>query len=340
MAQATGKPSGELTPDDLMQMGMSYMSSRILAAGIRLDVFSQIAEGKQASADIARAIGASERGTRMLLDALTGMRLLNKTGGAYRLTPSASKYLVPESPEYMGAIMEEDTLWEAWGKVVEAIRTGRSARSVERQTDAEKFFPVLVRSLHVLNREPARRAAKALGVGVSRRGLSIIDVACGSGVWGISAAEVDGGAALTMQDFPGVLEHTRRYIERHGLADRCDYLPGDLKRVEFGNERYDLAILGNILHSEGEASSRELLKRLYRALRPRGQLAIIEVIANDDRTGPPRALVFALNMLVNTATGDTYTLAEYAEWLKEAGFKRVETADIELHSPMIVATKD
>jgi hypothetical protein len=45
-------------------------------------------------------------------------------------------------------------------------------------------------------------------------------------------------------------------------------------------------------------------------------------------------------MLVNTEVGDTYTLAEYTRWFNEAGFKKVTTADIGSHSPMIVGTRD
>jgi ubiquinone/menaquinone biosynthesis C-methylase UbiE len=338
MEQASGQPT-DLNPDQLMQMGMSYTGSRVLAAGIRLDVFSLLASGHATVMAVARAAGASERGMRMLLDALTALQLLTKSGGRYRLTPATERYLVRDSSDYMGAIMEDDSLWKSWEHLVDAVLTGHPPRRVERQAEAERFFPVLIRSLHVLNREPARRAAETLGVGTSRRALRVLDVACGSGVWGIAAAEADPVAELTLQDFPGVLEHTREYVKRHGLTDRSHYLPGDLKRVDFGIERYDVALLGNIAHSEGEASTRDLFKRLYRAVRHQGQVAVIEVIPNNERTGPPRAIIFALNMLVNTDVGDTYTLAEYSQWLTEAGFKQVHTADIGSHSPMIIATK-
>ena len=66
---------------------------------------------------------------------------------------------------------------------------------------------------------------------------------------------------------------------------------------------------------------------------------MIDMVPNDERTGPPFPVIFALNMLVHTAEGDTYTLAEYRAWLQEAGFAKVETADIGSHSPLIVASK-
>jgi hypothetical protein len=42
-----------------------------------------------------------------------------------------------------------------------------------------------------------------------------------------------------------------------------------------------------------------------------------------DRTSPPQAVLFALNMLVGTEAGSTYGEAEYASWLDAAGFEAV-----------------
>jgi ubiquinone/menaquinone biosynthesis C-methylase UbiE len=340
MPEATKPTGGAMNPADLMQMGMSFMTGRVLSAAVQLNMFSHIASGHQTAKAVAAAAGTSERGTRMLLDALTGLELLTKSGDHYRLTPASEKYLVRQSPDYVGAILENDSLWDAWNKLVEVVRTGKPVRRVEKKSNAEEFFPILIRSLHVLNREPARLAAQALGAGVTRKSLQVLDIACGSGVWGIGVAEADAAATVTFQDFPGVLEHTRGYAQRHGLESRSAYLAGDLKQVDLGSERFDVAMLGNIAHSEGERSTRDLFRRLHRALRPSGQVAIIDMVPNDQRTGPPYPLIFAVNMLVNTEFGDTYTLAEYRTWLTEAGFTRVETADIQLHSPLIIGTKD
>ena len=113
-----------------------------------------------------------------------------------------------------------------------------------------------------------------------------------------------------------------------------------MKTADFGHEQYDLALLGNILHSEGEESSRSLLRRLHAALRPGGRAVILEFLPNDDRTGPPFPIFFALNMLLNTEHGNTFTLAEYTRWLREAGFVRIETAAIGSHSPLVIGHKD
>jgi ubiquinone/menaquinone biosynthesis C-methylase UbiE len=341
MAQAQPQKTAAPGVETLIQMHWAGMASRALSSAVQLRVFSHIAAGHTTSKEIARAAGASERGIRMLLNALVGYEFLSKSGDRYGLTPLASEYLVQDSPNYMGHIMEIGDLMELpWEHLTETIRTGRPFHRVEEQGMAEQFFPRLVRSLHVLNREPARSAAQALCGSDSRSDMQVVDLGCGSGVWGIAIAEANPLARITAQDFPGMLDVTREFVKRHGVAERYDFLAGDVKHLHLGQNRFDLAILGNVVHSEGEQSSRDLFKRVFRAMRSRGKIAIIDMIPNDDRTGPAYPLLFALNMLVHTEAGDTYTLPEYTAWLNEAGFRRVETADIGSPSPMIVGTKD
>lgn len=340
MTEATGQERAVLNPEQLLHLSFSLAPACVLSAGISLDLFSQIAAGNRSVVEIAQAAGASERGTRMLLDALVGLQLLSKNGEQYDLTPMAAEFLVRDKPNYVGEMLRADRTWQAWSNLAEVVRTGAPLQMVNAQERAEDFFPMLVRGLHVINTQPARRTAEILGAGTTHTGMRVVDVACGSGVWGIGIAEADKEARLTAQDFPGLFETTRQYLKRHNVEDRYDFLPGDLKEVDFGENRYDLALLGNIVHSEGEAASRDLFKRINRALKPGGRMVIVDMIPNDERTGPPFALFFALNMLINTEKGGTYTLAEYTHWLKDAGFTRIETADIESHSPLIIAHKE
>ena len=321
-------PETALDPLPLAQMGFSYAPARILFTAVQLGLFSHIASGARTAPEVARAAHCSERGIRMLLDALASLELLGKHNGAYSLSALAAKFLVRESPEYMGAAWEADSLWDSWGRLTEAVRSGKPAHPVFEAGEAEKFFSVLTRMLHVQNRLQSQRLAQALGVGRTHRGLRALDVGCGSGVWGIAIAEADPDAKITAQDLPQVLDQTRQYLDKHGVAAQYDYLPGDMSQVEFPAGKYDLVLLGHIVHGENEASARALFARLQAALKPGGRLAIIDMIPNDERTGPPFPLIFALNMFLHTENGDTYTFAEYRKWLTEEGFSRIEMVEI------------
>jgi ubiquinone/menaquinone biosynthesis C-methylase UbiE len=339
MASPNIRAGGAPDAQALLEIHFSFAPAFVLNAGVQLDVFSQVAAGKATAAEIAGAAGADERGMRMLLDALTGLQLLSKKSGRYELTPLSAEYLVRGRPNYAGAMLEQGGMVQAWSGLADAVRTGRPTRAVNEQELAEQFFPILIASLHVVHTPQAKRLADALGAGRSRHGLHVLDVACGSGVWSIALAQADPHARITAQDFPKVLETTRKYVEKSGVAKQYDYLPGDLKETNLGENRFELAVLGHIVHSEGEAASRDLFRRLHSALKPGGRVVILDMIPNDERTGPPFPLFFAINMLLNTTSGDTYTFSEYRQWLSEAGFGRLETADIGTHSPAIIATR-
>ncbi|MCX5786926.1 MAG: class I SAM-dependent methyltransferase, partial [Elusimicrobia bacterium] len=128
--------------------------------------------------------------------------------------------------------------------------------------------------------------ARKLGVGSRWRGLKILDVGAGSGVWSIAALEEDLSSTAVALDFPKILAITREYAAKAGVTDRLTFLEGSMHEARFEAGEYDLVLLGNICHSEGEAATRTFLKGLEPALRPGGKVAVIDMIPNEDRTGP------------------------------------------------------
>jgi len=81
------------------------------------------------------------------------------------------------------------------------------------------------------------------------------------------------------------------------------------------------------------------MKKCFDALASGGTIAIQEFLVNPERTGPPMGLIFAVNMLINTDRGDTWSFEEIAGWLKEAGFTNARTVEAPGPSPLILATK-
>ena len=192
--------------------------------------------------------------------------------------------------------------------------------------------------MYPLNLAAANALADALELDKAPGPVTVLDLAAGSGVWGIALAKRAPRVRVTAVDWPGVLPATRRTAERQGVADRFRFVAGDLLAVEFGTG-YQVATLGHILHSEGETRSRELLAKTAVALAPGGTIAIAEWLVDPDRTGPPIGLIFAVNMLVNTDQGDTFSFDEIAGWLREAGFRDARQLEVPGPSPLVLATK-
>ncbi|MEO8426157.1 MAG: methyltransferase [Verrucomicrobiota bacterium] len=139
-------------------------------------------------------------------------------------------------------------------------------------------------------------------------------------------------------DWPRVLTVTERVAPRCGVADRLTGVPADFKKVDWGTG-HQVATFGHILHSEGREGSRALLQKAFAALAPGGTVAIMEFLAANDRTGPPPALIFAVNMLVHTEAGDIFTFAEISECLREAGFVNPRLFEVPSVSPLVLATR-
>jgi ubiquinone/menaquinone biosynthesis C-methylase UbiE len=166
----------------------------------------------------------------------------------------------------------------------------------------------------------------------------VLDLAAGSGIWGIALAEKSPRVCVTAVDWAGMIPTTKRITQKFGVSDRFNYIEGDILEANFGSG-YDIATLGHILHSEGEERSRQLLKKTFSALKPGGIIAVAEWLVNDKRTEPTHSLMFAVQMLVNTDKGETFSFNEIKSWLEDAGFRKVRKLEAPGPSPLILATR-
>ena len=225
-----------------------------------------------------------------------------------------------------------------WMYLTETVRTGRPVTSVNDQMVGAEFFAEFVEGIFPMSYRAAQVLGEHLKISRLNAPFPVLDIGAGSGVWGIALAQQSPHVKILAVDWPKVLEVTKRMVERHGLAERLQTSPGDLLEADFGRGHF-LATIGHVLHSEGRERSRRLLKKVYDALAPGGTVAIAEFMPNDDRTGPPNALIFTVNMLVHTTEGDTFTFKEMSAWLREAGFRNPRLLDAPAPSPLILATK-
>ncbi len=323
-----------------MQLTWGYAPTLILEAALQHKIFDLLDQSPKTLSELARATGASPRGLTAILNALVSFQFLARSGERYSLTEESSAFLVSSKPAYHGALLKHMStqLIPKWLQLSEVVRTGKPAAAVNKGHESAEFFAGFVESLFPLSYPAARQLGEHLGVSKATSQFNVLDIAAGSGVWGIALAEQSPKVRLTAVDWPAVLEVTTKVAKQHGVADRLKGIPGDLLEVDYGSG-YHLATLGHILHSEGRERSRKLLRKVFAALAPGGTIAIAEFIPNDDRTGPPNALIFAVNMLVNTEAGDTFTVAEMSEWLREAGFTNPRTIEVNAPSPLLLANK-
>jgi SAM-dependent methyltransferase len=340
-ASATAPVSAPVTPERIFQLAWGYAPPLILEAAIKHRVFDVLDGGPKNLAALSAATGASERGLAAIVNVLVGMDFLARdAGGAYSLTPESAAFLVTTKPSFQGGIIRHTSehLLPKWLSLNEIVATGKPSAAVNQQGTGTDFFEKFVNDIFPMSYPSATELAAYLNLKRATGPVSVLDLAAGSGVWGIALAQSADQVRVTAVDWRGVLPVTRKNAARFGLADRFTFVEGDLLEADFGSG-HSVATLGHILHSEGEERSRKLLKKTFAALGSGGTIAIAEFLVNQDRKGPLGGLIFAVNMLVNTDAGGTYSAEEIGGWLGEAGFTNVRTLPAPGPSPLILATR-
>jgi hypothetical protein len=329
----------EVTPERLMQFGSAYAPPLIIGAAVSNKVFDTLAGGPKSIEEVGRDTGASARGLRAIMNALVGLELLTKRDGKYALTPESENFLVRNKPGTLAGFfsMNRQRLIQ-WMKLDEIVRTGQPGEARNQEGPGTEFFTELVENIIPMSYGAAQMLADHLEVADATKPVRVLDLAAGSGIWGIALCQKSPRVEVTAVDWAGMIPTTKRITQKFGVGDRFKYIEGDLLEADFGSG-YDIVTLGHILHSEGEKRSRKLLKKTAPALKSGATIAIGEWLVNDERTEPLNGLMFAVNMLVNTERGDTFSFNEIKGWLEEAGFKDARTLEAPGPSPVVLATK-
>lgn len=338
-------PDAPPTPERILQHAFGFTLTHALSSAVELGLFTHVAEGARTRAALAKASGASRRGTDMLLDALVALGLLTRAGdgeqATFALAPDAAAFLVKTSPAYIGefVVFHTRAILPVWAGFTETARTGKPQRAVESPKEGAALWEGLVPAIFNLSWLAATQLGQELKRRLPGRALHVLDVAAGSGVWGFGVASADPSWRVTSFDLADTLPHARRFAERLKMTARTEFVAGDLRTHDFGAARHDAAILGHIVHSEGAVHGPRLIGKMAKALKPGGVLAIAEFLPDADRRGPPMPLLFALNMLVNTSEGSTYTFPEYEAWCRAAGFREVTSFPCASVSPLVLAVR-
>jgi 2-polyprenyl-3-methyl-5-hydroxy-6-metoxy-1,4-benzoquinol methylase len=336
VAQRKGITGAEMIRLMMDQWG----SQRALALGAahQLDLFTHAARGARTAPEIARAAGTDPKATERLLNAVVALGYMRKSRGNYTVLPLAKTFLVRDSELYQEHVNDVTRgITGLWMTLADTVRTGRPV--VPMNNGGAEFFRVLVGQIFPMSCSGAQGAVNALGAVRRKRIRRVLDIGAGSAAWSIPFARAIRSARVTTVDLPEVTPITREYAKRFGVAARYDYREGSMFDLDWGVDEYDVVILGHIIHSWGEEKGRELMRRALRALREGGMLLIAEISPNQDRTAPPFAALFSLNMLVASPGGDVFTLKEMRGWLKEEGFRKSELLRVPAPSPLILATK-
>ncbi len=296
-----------------------FQESRILLTAVELDLFTAVGSGASAQ-EVALKAGTHPRATETLLNALAAIGALVKKDARYFNTPATEQHLVAGSPACARpALMHTVHLFDSWATLTECVRKGTAVRKPGVAAGDPQWTESFIEAMHWRARDEAGELARTARAQDVKR---MLDIGGGSGVFSIAFATANPELRAEVFDLEPVLRIAQRHIRAAGLESRVTTRAGDLTRDEFGSG-YDLILLSAICHMLDPQQNFDLLRRCLGALAPGGRVLIRDFILDPDKTSPQQAAIFAVNMLVGTKGGSTYTEDEYASWLRGAGFAEV-----------------
>lgn len=314
-----------INPKQLHDIARGYVKTALLRTALELRVFDLLADGPQDADALAAARDTSPRGMRIMLDALTAIGLLRTDGHRYALLPDGDKYLVSTSPQYFGGAVRlgaSDWEWDAQKRLIDAVRHGGTVTDTHALTPQFDYWLDFANHTTWFNNGAAELMAQHLVPWAKgRETVDVLDVACSHGSYGYTFAQREPRARIWGVDWPNVLEITKRNAERLGVADRANFIPGDMFQVPLGGP-YDIVMLTNVLHHFSVRQATELLIRLAPAVKPGGRIAVVghTYEESDSPATNPLPYMFSVIMLVQTHEGETHSVETYKKMLSAAGF--------------------
>jgi 2-polyprenyl-3-methyl-5-hydroxy-6-metoxy-1,4-benzoquinol methylase len=290
----------------------SFMPARIILTANHYRIFDHCETRGKTAASLSRTLRTDSRATELLLNSLVSLGLLKKNGNRYSNAGLSSRYLVKGKPEYQGDIMDHyNVLWHNWSGLDTVLKTGKPFRKAH---DHESF----ILGMNNIAALKGKDVIKALDLrGVER----LLDLGGGPGTYSMAFArrKID----VTLLDFPDTLRISERLIREAGLEKKIRLLPGDFTINEWGGG-YDMIFISQIFHAYTAGGCLQLLRKSRAALNPDGRVVVQEFYLDETRANPPVGAIFAINMLVNTPGGRTYTPKEMSTWMKKAGFVQID----------------
>jgi ubiquinone/menaquinone biosynthesis C-methylase UbiE len=309
------------TANDILTMARSYQYACVLTAAADLDVFAILSDGAKSVDEAAEAMSADPRGTRILLDALAALELLEKTGDRYGVSDAIRALLTADSQHtVLDMVRHQGSCLRRWAQLEYVVKRGEPAERIVsvRGDDADRA--AFIGAMDDVNKSVADQVVRDL---MPIEFTHLLDLGGASGTWALAWLRAKPEARATVFDLPHVEPMAKRRIGANGMTDRITFVAGDFTADPLPDGT-DLCWISAIVHQNSAKENRVMLRKVHEHLAPGGRVLIRDAVMDETRTSPAYGALFAVNMLTGTPGGDTFTFDELRAMLEDAGFERVE----------------
>lgn len=308
----------------LQQIAQDPRVTYMIAAVSDLGIAALLRDGPRSCDELATSVSAHPRALYRLLRALASRGVFAETEDRrFELTPLAA-YIQAMPADALPTFAPPEHMewrWKAWGELLYSVRTGKPAFERVYGMSTFEYFsqhPGAGKSFRDLMDSVARStAAQVLQVcdlaGIER----LVDVGGGRGTLLAAILKAYPRMRGILFELPYVIEGARDTIDREGVADRCELVPGDFatEPVPAG----DAHILSHVIHDWDDAQATAILENCRRSMPALGRLLVIEAVVPPGNE-PSWSKTNDLDMLVLEG-GLERTETEFRALYDSAGFR-------------------
>ncbi len=307
--------------DVLTELVRGFQAACVLVAAAELDVFTSLNKQPADGAAMAGRIKGDPRATTVLLDALASMDLLLKRKGVYSVSPDVAEMLTENGGRsILGTVRHQGNCLRRWSQLAKVVLTGQAVRDETSVRGTAGDTASFIQAMHEISSRFAPDLIKSIGL---IKFNHLLDLGGASGTWTIPLLQLNPDAKATIFDLPAVMTLAEERVKSSGMADRIRLVAGDFNADELPKGA-DFVWVSAIVHQNSRAENRALFSKIFAALVPGGTVLIRDIVMEESRTSPPAGAFFAVNMLVGTPGGGTYTFRELQEDLASAGLAEVK----------------
>lgn len=326
-----------LNPSRIMQTGMGFWTSKALLSAVKFGLFTQLAPQPLSAKEIKQRLklNCSDRHVYDWLDALVSLGFLERKdlleNALYSNAEDSDFFLDKNKRSYMGGILEmaNHRLYKFWNDLDEGLLTGKPQNESKANDGNMNFFVELYKDEAALQEFMDAMNGIQTGNFIAlvkqfdfNNYHTLLDVGGADGWLSIQVCLNHPDIRCINFDLPPVMPVAQKKIDSFRLTKRIRVVGGDFMKDEL--PQADLITMGNVLHGLDESLKQKLVQKVYDALPEGGAFMTIENIIDNERRQNTFGLLMSLNMLIENGDAFDYTLNDFDQWTKTAGFKKVE----------------
>ena len=320
-------PEVTLSYERLYQMLVAPIRSKLLLTGIELNVFNALSEPTSAEA-VAKTLGTHPSNTRVFLDGLAAIDLLQKKDGRYSNSPIAQVFLVETSPTFLGRLftfMKPDD--QVLQNLPQLVKEGPPPPPETSPFSEEALARGVVLMTDI---ERAGYAQEAVEIVLTLPEFSsfqtMLDLGGGPGLVGMAIVDAHPTMTGVIFDLPPVARETKKYIQEYEMEERIDVLGGDFNCDSIGGG-YDLVLASGVLQFAVDIDA--VVKKVYDALNPRGVFVSLYPFGHTHERTKPESIVLSLLSMALMGQEVGVNQGYIAESMLRVGFTSVRSRTLD-----------